>query len=174
VFTTVVAALTLIGVAWAGTDRGAEAEAEAEIAAQASVATGDTIRADGSTGVTGGSSSSAVTNASSSTGVTGGSSSTTVTSPGSGSTSSTIDDNDDIELIVSAGGTFAVPGVGTVTIELSQGRLVLKDVSAPGWGIDVKDLEPDEIRVEFRKGDAEARFEAELDDGILELEIKTD
>jgi hypothetical protein len=70
--------------------------------------------------------------------------------------------------------TYEISGVGTVTIAISSGDLVLVDVSAPGWSIEVDKAESDKIEVEFRKGSAEAEFEAEIEHGQLDIEIETD
>jgi hypothetical protein len=64
--------------------------------------------------------------------------------------------------------------VGTVTVAVSGGKLVLVDVSAPGWTVEVDKQEPTEIKVEFRKGSAEAEFEAEIEHGQLDIEVETD
>lgn len=59
-----------------------------------------------------------------------------------------------------------------MTVDLQGGALVLVDVSAPGWAVEIKDQESDRIRIRFEKTGAHAEFEAELDDGRLEIEIK--
>ena len=70
--------------------------------------------------------------------------------------------------------TYEISGVGTVTIAISSGDLVLVDVNAPGWAIEVDKAESDKIEVEFKKGSAEAEFEAEIEHGQLDIEIETD
>lgn len=60
----------------------------------------------------------------------------------------------------------------TVTVDLRGGALFLVDVSAPGWSVEVKDRESDRIRIRFEKSGSRAEFEAELDDGRLEIEIE--
>lgn len=70
--------------------------------------------------------------------------------------------------------TYEISGVGTVTIAISSGDLVLVDVNAPGWSIEVDKAESDKIEVEFTKGKAEAEFEAEIKHGQLDIEIETD
>ena len=164
VFTSITAALLVVSVAWAAGDAGRQdddtdarvaggAEATAAVSAEAS---------SSSTGVStpGDSSSTSVTTA--------GSSSTSTTANGS-STSSTIQ----TEVVTASGGTFQVPDVGSVTLEIRAGLLVLTDFSAPGWDVRIKDVRPDRVRLEFRKGEAKAEFEAELEAGRLEIEIKS-
>ncbi|MEX0863481.1 MAG: hypothetical protein WD269_01235 [Acidimicrobiia bacterium] len=165
-FTAVVVALMVVGVAWAGADRGRNADLE--VAAQVSASSEGTKAStslSGSTRVT--------TREGSSTSVT--------TGVGYSSTSSTIDDDDDHEIdeaddheiVVAIGGTFQVPGVGSVTVDIDDGRLVLGNVSAPGWSVEVEDREPDRIKIQFRNGEAEAEFEVELQHGVLQIEIES-
>ena len=177
-FTAVVAALMVVGVAWAGADRGGNADLE--VAAQMSASSEGT---KASTSSSSASSTSVTTGGGSSTSVTtgGGSSTSVTTGGGNSSTSSTIDDDDDqeiedanhLEIVVAIGGTFQVPGVGSVMVDIDDGRLVLGNVSAPGWSVEVEDREPDRIKIEFRNGEAEAEFEAELHHGVLQIEIES-
>jgi hypothetical protein len=181
IFTTVVAALTVVGVAWAGSDL----RADSDVSTRTAVATGDTtdptgLGSGGSGKVTSsGEGSTRITLATrSSTSVTssGGPSTSVTTIVGNGvdsSTSSTIDD-EDLELTVSAGGTFTIPGVGTVTIDILEGRLVLDGISAPGWDVEIEEHQDDRIEVGFRMGEAKAEFEAELENGVLQIEVDTD
>jgi hypothetical protein len=67
-----------------------------------------------------------------------------------------------------------VPGVGTVTIEVSGGDLFLASVNAPGWDVDHDKVERDRIRLRFSSGDAEAQFEARIHDGEVEVRIDVD
>jgi hypothetical protein len=64
--------------------------------------------------------------------------------------------------------------VGTVTIDVQNGRLVLTDVSAPGWDVTIDKQESDKIEIEFRQGDDEAEFEVEIHHGRLRVEIEND
>jgi hypothetical protein len=171
IFTTVVAALLVVGVAWASDDRGPDDSTGSTTATSVGSSSSITSPTSSSTSVTSPNSSS--TSVTSSTG------STSVTSS-TNSTGTTIDDDDDDkddddkEVVVASGGTFQVPGVGSVTIDIVDGRLVLVDVSAPGWDVNVDKNGTDKIEVEFRKGDAEAEFEAELETGRLRIEVEND
>lgn len=173
IFTSITAALLVVSVAWAagGDDRqDDDSEARLAMAGEAAVA----ASAESSSSVTGvtlpSTSSTSVTSA--------GSSSTSVTSAGSTSTSVTIGEGSSTstttrtEFTSSVGGTFRVSDAGTVTVAVRAGMLVLLDVTAPGWEIRIKDVEHDRVRVEFRKGEAKAEFRAELESGLLEIEIR--
>lgn len=71
--------------------------------------------------------------------------------------------------------THAIPGVGTVTIEVQAGQLILVDVSAPGWAVEREKIESDRIELELTSSlDAEAEFEARLKDGGVEVEVEVD
>ncbi len=166
VSTSITAALLAVSVAWAAGDDGSPVETEtaldlsAGLAASSTSATGVTLPSSTST---------TVTTASSSTSVTSAGSSTSVTTAGGDSTSTTVERKTAAE----GGGTFHIPGVGSVTVETSLGALVITDISAPGWEVRIKDARHDRVRLEFRRGDAEARFEIRLrSDGRLEIEIR--
>lgn len=173
-FTAITAALLVVGVAWAARDAGDDQRLAAlDLSGTATLA----VTTD--TSLPGGSSSTTSPDASSSTSSPGNSSSTstpgspssssspTTTTPGA-STSTTVEE----EFTAAGGGTFQVaPGV-TVTVDLQGGALVLVGYSAPGWQVEVEEVRPDRIRIEFEKGSSEARFEAELDTGRLEIEIR--
>ena len=184
IFTAVTAALLVVGVAWAANDPGDNrtlAPLDVSSASSPSVTTDTTLFDDdsSSTSTPGSSSSSSSAGSSSSTSTPGGSSSTSspgssssssspsTTTPGS-STSTTVEE----EFVASGGGTFQVaPGI-SVTVDIQGGALVLVGYSAPGWDVEIKDVRSDRIKIEFEKASAEAKFEAELDDGRLEIEIK--
>lgn len=71
--------------------------------------------------------------------------------------------------------TYAVSGVGEVTIEVLDTGLRLVAVNAPAWTVDIEKSEADRIKVEFRRGEDEAEFEAELhSNGGLSIEIDGD
>ncbi|HSM45404.1 MAG TPA: hypothetical protein VK969_10350 [Acidimicrobiia bacterium] len=62
-----------------------------------------------------------------------------------------------------------------MTVEVSSNQLVLVSVSAPGWHVEKKKLRPDRIELEFTAGlEAEAEFEARLNNGRVEVEIEVD
>lgn len=182
IFTSITAALLVVGMAWAGDDAGqADDDSHARITGETSLeasaetqvsATGDTLPTGSSTSITSGSSpSTSMTSP-------GSSSTTTVTSSAGSSTSVTTGEGSSTSLVTrteltsSAGGTFQVPDAGSVTVEVHAGLLVLTDVSAPGWDIRIKDVRHDRVRIEFRKDGAKAEFEARLDSGRLDIEIR--
>jgi hypothetical protein len=70
--------------------------------------------------------------------------------------------------------THNIPGVGSVTLEVKSGQLILVDVSAPGWDIARNKVESDKIEIEFRSNEAEAEFEAELDHGRVEVDFEVE
>ena len=97
--------------------------------------------------------------------------STTSTSAGS-STSTSFDDSD-----VRPGDgrtTHNLPGVGTVTIEVRAGALILVDVNAPGWNVELDKVEHDRIEIEFTSGEAEAEFEARIEGARVDFEMEID
>jgi uncharacterized membrane protein YkoI len=86
-------------------------------------------------------------------------------------------DADLVDLAEAVPGTWPVGDAGTVTFALDGGALVLEDVSAAdGWTAEVDEEDPDEIEVDFRRGDVEWEIEIEItDDGdTLEIEIDQD
>lgn len=70
--------------------------------------------------------------------------------------------------------TYQLAGVGSITIEVFQGRLHLSAVTAPGWAIEEQRVEPDRIEVELVSGEAEAEFEARIKNGRVEVETEID
>lgn len=215
VFTAIVTALAVVGVAWAGTDAATSTSNSAKTSARAALdgssqvdSSGLTARADldASTSATVGSSTSATieddddlpsststsVEASASTSVDG-TTSTSVddddddqptffppddddqsTTSTSSTTSTTIDDDDEAE-VPDGITTHVIPGVGTVTIEASAGQLFLVSVSAPGWNVETEKLEADRIRLEFTNElDAEAEFEARINNGRVEVRSEVD
>ena len=187
-FTTIVAGLAVVGVAWAGgEDDGASVSAQGstEVSTGATVetsSTGDTA----ATGATIASSSSSQADVDVSTpttvddddGSTTSSSVPATTSTSTGTSSSTSfdddDDDDDDRVSVTNGiTTHVVPGVGTVTISAFNGTLTLVSV-VTSWQIEEQRVEIDRIEIEFVSGDAEAEFEARAHDGRIEVRIETD
>lgn len=87
-----------------------------------------------------------------------------------------IDDGDlEIEirqdLIPAEPGRFAVGDAGTVEIAVEDRRLRLVDVQATeGWRTEVEE-DGDEVEVDFRRSGVRWDFEAEIDDGRLEVQI---
>jgi hypothetical protein len=70
--------------------------------------------------------------------------------------------------------SYALPGVGTVTVEVAGGVFSGVEVSAPGWDLVQKHMEPDEVEVELASNGQEAEFEARIDDGRVKVEFEVD
>jgi hypothetical protein len=80
-----------------------------------------------------------------------------------------------VDMTEAVPGTWPVGDAGTVTFAIVDGALVLEDVTAAdGWQADIDEQDPDEIEVDFRRGDTEWRIEIELKDGATTLEIEID
>lgn len=189
VFTSIVAALAVVGVAWAaGADDPVSSVLADDSTSRTSVTAGSSTPSTSastpttsasSTSTSNGGNSSTSTSIGSTSTSSGGSSttstsiaSTTSTSSGS-STSTSFDDNDRV-IAPDGRSTHAIPGVGTVTIEVRNGALILVGVSAPGWTVEHDKIRSDEIELEFRSGKAEAEFEAKIRDGQVRVEIEVD
>ncbi|HEY6635574.1 MAG TPA: hypothetical protein VI141_08165 [Acidimicrobiia bacterium] len=189
VFTAVVAALAVVGVAWASSDDGstgvttAGSDDSATSSSVTSPSTPTTSEDDSTSTSSGGgtvaSTPTTLDDDSTVTSVAGGATTstslgTTSTSQG-GSTSTSLDDHGGDRATVPDGrSTHAIPGVGSVTIEARAGRLVLVDVSAPGWSIEHDKIEPDRIELEFTSGEAEAEFEARIEGNEVRVEVEVD
>ena len=65
-----------------------------------------------------------------------------------------------------------IPGVGTVSVDLVAGSLVLVSASAPGWSIEVEEMTPEKIVVRFRQGENEAKFKADLENDAIDIEVE--
>jgi len=146
VFTAVATALLLVGVAWAGTDGAGEQQSSTD-STVSTVPEGDTASTAG------------------------GDDTTTSTSIPGDTTSSTMDDDDD-ETFEDQSVSYAIPGVGSITVEVVDGRLGLVNVVAPGWDIEIKRAEADRVEVEFDRGSDEVDFEARLKHGKVKVEIE--
>ncbi len=71
--------------------------------------------------------------------------------------------------------TYSVPGVATVGVSWSAGRLTLASyVVMPGWHAEIQEQSPQRIRIDFDNGSLDARFEARLDDNEVRVEIRAD
>ncbi len=147
VFTAVAAALLLVGVAWAGTDGSGEQQSATD-STVSTVPEGDTTSSTIDDDDT-----------------------TTSTSIPVDTTSSTIDDDDD-ETFEDQSVVYDIPGVGSITVEVVDGRLELVKVAAPGWDIEIKRAEADRVEVEFHRGSDEVDFEARLKHGKIKVEIE--
>ncbi|MGB8360421.1 MAG: hypothetical protein WCE80_03385 [Acidimicrobiia bacterium] len=88
-----------------------------------------------------------------------------------GTTSTTIDD-DHSQVVQDQTVSHDIPGVGTVTVEVRDGKLGLVDFSAPGWDARVE-TQVDKIKVKFRDGTNEVEYEAELNDGQVKVAVET-
>jgi hypothetical protein len=78
------------------------------------------------------------------------------------------------ELAEAADGRYVVSDAGEVVVRRQGDDLVLEEVrAAEGWRFegDRKGKKDDEIEVTFRREGRKVEFEAELDDGDLEIEV---
>ena len=67
---------------------------------------------------------------------------------------------------------FAVGAAGWVTISSDGVRLVLVEVvAAAGWSAEVTDLKDDQIDVTFSHPETDATFTAQLNDGVVKIDI---
>ncbi len=73
----------------------------------------------------------------------------------------------------SADGRYVVVDAGEITLRMEEGMLRLNVSSSNGWSTSVHS-ENSEAEVEFRQGDDELDFEAEIEDGRLVLQICDD
>jgi hypothetical protein len=199
VFTTVVAALAVVGVAWASGDDGtstsvtAATEASADVSIDASTPSTEATVPDSSSSTSVDASTSTSADAGTSASVDDDPGSTTSTSiaattstSAAGTTSTSTDDDDDTTTSTTIDDndrsqvpdgvtSHVIPGVGTVTIEASAGQIFLASVSAPGWNVEHDRIESDRIELEFTNElDAEAEFEARINDGRVEVRIEVD
>jgi hypothetical protein len=195
VFTSIVAGLAVVGVAWAGGDDGTSTSVTAGTEAAADVSIDDssssteatlasstsaTVDASTSTSVEDDNQSStstsiAATSSTSAAGSTSTSTDSSTTSTTTDSTTSTSVDDNDRNQVPDGITTHTIPRVGTVTIEVFAGQLFLVSVSAPGWSVEHDKIESDRIELEFTNElDAEAEFEARINDGRVEVRIEVD
>lgn len=73
----------------------------------------------------------------------------------------------------SADGRYVVADAGEITLRLENGGLQVNVSSSNGWGTSVNSGN-DEVDVEFRRGDEELDFEADLENGRLVIQICAD
>lgn len=73
----------------------------------------------------------------------------------------------------SSDGRYVVADAGEITLRLGTGALQLEVSSSGGWSTSV-DSDDDEADVEFRRGDDELDFRADLENGRLVLQICDD
>lgn len=191
----VVTAMSLIGVAWASDDVGVDQGVQGEAAVSSSITTTDdsspvtTDTNDSTSTSIDGNASTDTSVADTTSGTAGDGNSATSTTlddehnddddhdDDAPTTSTTLDDDDDAGAGATDLGvhTYAVAGVGQVTIEVLSSGLRLVAVDAPNWAVDIEKAESDKIEIEFHRGEDEAEFEAELhSNGSLSIEIDQD
>lgn len=199
-FTTIVAALAVVAVAWAD-DGGSEpvrvrdtatstsiddsssstdattaasldASTDATTTASVDSSTSTNASASTSTSEDNGSTSTSTSLADTTSTSTGGSSTTSTTVDSTTSTS--VDDNE-VSIVADAITVYTIPGVGSVTIETFAGQLFLVSVTAPGWNVEHDKIESDRIELEFSNTlDAEAEFRARINNGEVEVRVEVD
>lgn len=184
-FTTIVAALAVVGVAWAGGDDTTSTSAASETSTSIgeSATTTEVTSPGSSTPIDDEASEDSITvvdpQSTTSTSVASSTStsvedSQTTTSTSIPSTTSTSLDDDGERVSAPEGvSTHRIPGVGSVTISVSGGRLALVDVSV-AWTIQKQRVESDRIELELVSGDADAKFEARINDGRVEIRVDVD
>ncbi|HEY6627789.1 MAG TPA: hypothetical protein VI193_02255 [Acidimicrobiia bacterium] len=83
------------------------------------------------------------------------------------------EDDDSAVAVADGVHTYQVPGAGSVTINVTGGTLELADVQAnTGWTTEVDKAQSDRIKINFRNGESEAEFEAELEHGAITIDIE--
>ena len=185
IVTSVLAALLVVGVAWAGSGEtpdsslvrvDSSAETEVEM-------TSSSVAGNGSTSTTvdddGDRTSTSEADASTSTSIDDDDDrGPTTTLDRDGLTSTSVDDNDDNDdndsiVLSDQMLEFDVSGAATVTLQVVAGRLLLVDVSVSAdWHQEIQRVESDEIELRFEKGDSRAELEVEIEEGMIEWEIK--
>jgi hypothetical protein len=104
--------------------------------------------------------------------------STTSTSQNDGTTGTTVDDNDREETrgpapVNTAPTSYQVGTAGSVTVQISNGSLILIDATAAsGWTVVVERADGEEVKVEFDNGDDTAKFEARVHNGELRVRVE--
>lgn len=202
VFTAVVTALAVVGVAYAGTDDGASTSVTAAGDSSTSVSIDDSssstdATSTSSTDATIASSPQATLDSTTSTSIDDHDDDTTTSTTIDSTTSTSIDDHDDNDddtttsttidsttstsfddsdsrVVPDGVSTYQIPGVGTVTVEVVAGRLALVNVSAPGWEIEEQRVEADRVELELVSGEAEAEFRARINNGEIEVRVEVD
>ena len=199
VFTAVLAALLLVGVAWAsgnavqdvsgsgsqGTPPGSKVSSSSGSLVTGSTgtsldasSTSSSVDANSTTSISlvDTSSTSTTIDATSSTSLD--DSSTTSTTVPDGSTSTSVDDNDRQETRtpapVNTGPTkYQVGTAGMVIVQVTGGQLVLVDaVAATGWSLELDRADGREVKIEFESGGSDAKFEAKIDKGELRVRVE--
>ncbi|HZD21878.1 MAG TPA: hypothetical protein VE569_00505 [Acidimicrobiia bacterium] len=173
ILSTLLVGLLVAGIAWAHGDDPISGSASVKTASEASVD-------DGRAAVETESETSAHVEAESSTSTTTSSTSTSTTVDDPEPSSTTLDNDTTSTTVPSSERpqdgptTYKIPGVGTVTIDVRAGVLVLVDVSAPGWSVELDKVEGDRIEIEFFSGETEAEFEIRMEGPKTEVGIEVD
>lgn len=69
--------------------------------------------------------------------------------------------------------TYAVADAGTVTLKVAESRLELVEVAAAeGWQATIDGVTATEIEIDFVSVDSRLRFQAELEDGTVKVEVE--
>ena len=69
--------------------------------------------------------------------------------------------------------TYQVGTAGTVTVQVTGGQLVLIDaIAATGWNLELDRADGREVKVEFESGGSDAKFEAKVDSGELRVRVE--
>jgi hypothetical protein len=103
---------------------------------------------------------------------------TTSTSQNDGTTGTTVDDNDREETrgpapVNTAPTSYQVGTAGSITVQISNGSLILIDATAAsGWTVVVERADGEEVKVEFDNGDDTAKFEARVHNGELRVRVE--
>ena len=183
VFTAVVAALLLVGVAFASSDQARDESSSASATLQAG--TRESVASDAtrtSLNDNGGTTGTSLNDNGGTTNTTiddhGGDDRDATTSTsidGNSSTSTTVDNDSSAEQVTNDPKTYEVEGVGALTIQVVADKLVVLQVEVvSGWDFEVDEASARRVKVEFRNGSTEAEFEAELEHGKVKIEVKRD
>lgn len=74
-----------------------------------------------------------------------------------------------------SGNVYQVGPAGEVELRDDNGRLVLVDARPnQGWRVEDVEEEADEVELDFVRGNEEWKFEAELEEGQIDVEIERD
>lgn len=70
--------------------------------------------------------------------------------------------------------TWDVPGGQVATVCRGESVSLLYATPLDGWTVVVADAGPDDVEVEFRRGEAETRVRVDCDDGVPDVDIDAD
>lgn len=78
----------------------------------------------------------------------------------------------DLDIDPAEPGTFELGPAGTATLSVSGGTVTLDDLTvSDGWSVTEQDTSDGEVEVELRRDNVRWELDAEVDDGVLEVEI---